>query len=53
MITIFTTAKPFRGHDGVIQRNALESWEFLDPNVQVILFGDDEGTDEKCAKAQN
>ena len=26
MLTIFTTPKAFRGHIGVIQRNALESW---------------------------
>ena len=26
MLTIFTTPKPFRGHIGIIQRNALKSW---------------------------
>lgn len=44
-MTFFTTAKPFRGHEGVIQRNALKSWKLLDPDVEVILFGDDEGAD--------
>jgi hypothetical protein len=44
MLTFFTTAKPFRGHNGVIQRNALRSWTLLHPNVEVILFGEDEGT---------
>ena len=29
MLTIFTTPKAFRGHIGVIQRNALESWTRL------------------------
>ena len=48
MITIFSTGKPFRGHDGIIQRNALKSWKLLDPDVQVILFGDDEGAAEAC-----
>jgi len=43
MLTFFTTAKPFRGHNGVIQRNALRSWTLLHPNVEVILFGEDEG----------
>lgn len=44
MLTLFTTAKPFTGHNGVIQRNALKSWTLLHPDVQVILFGEDEGS---------
>jgi hypothetical protein len=43
MLTFFTTAKPFRGHNSVIQRNALKSWKLLHPDVEVILFGEDEG----------
>lgn len=43
MLTIFSTPKPFRGHIGMIQRNAIESWKRLHPDVEVILFGDDEG----------
>ena len=43
MLTIFTTGKPFREHSGVIQRNALKSWTLLHPDVEVILFGEDEG----------
>lgn len=46
MLTFFTTAKPFCGHDGVIQRNALKSWTLLHPKVEVILFGDEEGAAE-------
>jgi hypothetical protein len=46
MLTLFTTAKPFRGHSGIIQRNALKSWTMLHPDVEVILFGDDEGAAE-------
>jgi hypothetical protein len=46
MLTFFTTAKPFRGHSGIIQRNALRSWLLLDADVEVILFGDDEGAGE-------
>lgn len=46
MLTFFTTAKPFRGHDGIIQRNALKSWTLLHPDVEVILFGDEEGASD-------
>lgn len=50
MLTLFTTAKPFKGHDGIIQRNALQSWKLLHSDVEVILFGDDEGAAEVCAE---
>jgi len=50
MLTLFTTAKPFRGHDGIIQRNALKSWKLLDPNVEVIVFGEDEGAAQVCSE---
>src|SRR5215470_10391406 len=43
MLTLFTTPKPFVGHIAVIQRNALQSWKCLHPDVEVILFGNDEG----------
>lgn len=43
MLTIFTTAKPFRGHFGVTQRNALKSWTLLHSKMEVILFGNEEG----------
>jgi hypothetical protein len=46
MLTFFTTAKPFREHSGIIQRNALKSWTLLHPDVEVILFGDEEGAAE-------
>jgi hypothetical protein len=46
MLTFFTTAKPFVGHIGVIQRNALKSWTQLHGDVEVILFGDDMGAVE-------
>lgn len=44
MLTIFTIPKPFLGHIGIIQRNAIQSWKLLDPSIEVILFGDEEGT---------
>lgn len=46
MLTIFTTPKPFRGHIGTIQRNAIGSWVRLHPECEVILFGDDPGSAE-------
>lgn len=50
MLTIFSTGKPFRGHCGMIQRNALKSWTSLHPDVEVILFGDDEGAAEVASE---
>src|ERR1700738_3227301 len=50
MLTFFTTAKGFRGHDGIIQRNALKSWKSLDPNIEVIVFGEDEGAAQVCSE---
>lgn len=50
MLTIFATPKPFDGHINVIQRNALQSWLRLDPNVEIILFGDEPGAAEICAE---
>jgi hypothetical protein len=46
MLTIFSTPKPFLGHINVIQRNAIQSWKRVNPNVEIILFGDEEGTAE-------
>jgi len=48
MLTIFSTPKPFRGHINVIQRNALRSWQLLHPEVEILIFGDDEGAAEVC-----
>jgi hypothetical protein len=46
MITFFAAPKPFRGHIGIIQRNAIESWKRVHPSAKVILFGDEEGIAE-------
>lgn len=46
MLTLFTTAKPFKGRTAIIQRNALKSWTLLHPGAEVILFGDEEGAAE-------
>jgi hypothetical protein len=50
MLTLFSTCKPFHGHNGIIQRNALKSWSLLHPDVEIILFGNDEGTSQACAE---
>jgi len=44
MLTFFTTAKPFEGQTAVSQRNALQSWKYLHPEIEIILFGDDAGS---------
>ncbi len=46
MLTIFTAARPFHARTAAIQRNALRSWTLLHPAVQIILFGDAEGSQE-------
>ena len=48
MITLFTCPKPFRGHIGIIQRNAIRSWTLLQPKPEIILIGDEEGILEVC-----
>lgn len=50
MLTFFSTPKPFLGHIGVIQRNALLSWKHTHPEAEVFLFGDEEGTRETCTE---
>jgi hypothetical protein len=44
LLTLFTVPKGFVGDTDVIQRNAIESWTRLGPDVEVILCGDDDGT---------
>jgi hypothetical protein len=46
MLTIFTIPKPFTGHIGVIQKNAIMSWLNLVPECEIILFGDEPGIRE-------
>ena len=43
MLTIFSIPKPFDGHIGMIQENAIGSWTRLHPDVQVLLLGDESG----------
>jgi hypothetical protein len=46
LLTIFSIPKAFKGHIGIIQRNAIESWTKLQPRPEIILLGKDEGTAE-------
>jgi hypothetical protein len=46
MLTLFAIPKAFRGHTGVLQRNAIGSWARLGSGSRVVLFGDEEGTAE-------
>lgn len=50
MLTLFTTPKPFRDHIGVTQRNAVRSWKSLFPDIEIIVFGPEEGAAEVCAE---
>lgn len=49
-ITILAMPKPFRGHIGIIQRNALTSWTKLQPRPEILLFGTEEGAAECAAE---
>jgi hypothetical protein len=46
VLTVFAIPKPFVGHVGVIQRNAVRSWLALRPDCQVLLCGDEPGSAE-------
>ena len=41
LVTLFAIPKPFEGHTGIIQKNAIRSWKSLEPAVEVLLLGDD------------
>ena len=49
MITLCSIPKPFKGHIGIIQRNAIRSWSAL-PGCDVILFGEEEGLAQAAAE---
>ncbi len=49
-VTIFAVPKPFVGHIGVIQRNALGSWKAQGTHCRVILMGDESGTAETATE---
>ena len=49
-LTIFALPKPFAGHVGRIQRNAIRSWKRLGSRVEVILGGNDLGIAANAAE---
>lgn len=50
MITFIAIPKPFKGHIGIIQTNAIKSWTLLKPRPEIILMGDEKGTKEIANK---
>ena len=50
MLTIFSIPKPFCGHTKIIQTNAIHSWTILLSECEIILFGNEEGTDDIATK---
>jgi hypothetical protein len=50
VVTIFTIPKPFQGHIGIIQENAIESWRRICPTCEILLFGDEEGIERVAHK---
>jgi hypothetical protein len=50
LLSLFSVPKAFADHAGVIQRNAIQSWARLGPNVEIILCGDDAGVGEAAAE---
>jgi len=50
LITFFASPKPFIGHIATIQDNAIASWRRLDPEAQIILFGDEEGVEAAATR---
>jgi hypothetical protein len=50
-LTIFSAPKPFtNAHIAKIQRNAIRSWKILGLDVEVILFGQEEGLAEAAVE---
>jgi len=49
-VTIFTIPKPFVGHIGVIQENAIRSWLTVSSENNVVIFGDELGSVDYAAK---
>jgi hypothetical protein len=50
MLTIFSIPKPFQGHIGIIQENAIASWVRLRPACEIILCGDEPGIAEVATR---
>lgn len=48
MLSFLSSAKPFVGNAGRIQRNAIRSWKAVHPEAEVIIYGDGEGVARVC-----
>ena len=46
LVTIFAMPKPFGRETDLIQRNAVKSWSMLQPHVEVLLIGEEQGIAE-------
>jgi hypothetical protein len=49
-LAILAMPKPFLGHIGMIQRNAIQSWIHLTPRPEIFLCGEEDGTSEIAAE---
>jgi hypothetical protein len=49
MLTLFTAPKPFDGHVGVIQTNALRSWKELGRGIEILLVGVELGLEQAAS----
>ncbi len=49
-LTLFSVPRPWVGHIGDIQWNAMSSWKRLPLEVEIIIIGDDDGTAEACSE---
>jgi hypothetical protein len=52
LLTLLAMPKPFDGHIGIIQRNAIVSWTKLNPRPEIFLFGEEKGTAEIAEELQ-
>jgi FkbM family methyltransferase len=50
VITIFSIPKAFKGHSGLIQSNAVQSWKALGEEVEIFLCADDEGVEDAARR---
>lgn len=50
-VSVIAVPKPFHGHIGIIQDNAISSWTHLPMAREIILIGEEEGVAEAAAKA--
>lgn len=50
MITLFSVPRPFEGHTGIIQANALRSWARLEPRPDILILGGEDGAEDIAAE---